>query len=152
MNVPVIFTPVDTTNLSSDTVTLPAYARPGDAGCDVRANLPEPVVLYPGQRQLLPTGIRVAIPEGYEIQIRPRSGLAHKHGVTVLNTPGTIDSGYRDEVGVILINHGTAPLCIQPGDRIAQMVLARFETIEWEPVAELPESERKGGLGHTGVN
>lgn len=131
-------------------VTLPAYARPGDAGMDI-ANAGPETVLAPGARALLPTGITVEIPAGYEIQVRPRSGLALKRGLTVLNSPGTIDSGYRGEVGIILCNLSAAPVTVAAGERIAQLVLARCETIVWEEADTLAASERStGGFGSTG--
>ncbi len=130
---------------------LPAYATPQSAGMDIRANLQEPVTLQPLQRALVPTGLRMALPQGYEAQIRPRSGLALKHGITVLNTPGTIDADYRGEVGVILINLSQEPFVIQDGERIAQMVIARHEQPEVELVEVLDETLRgEGGFGHTG--
>ncbi len=130
---------------------LPAYATPQSAGMDVRANLQEPIVLQPLQRVLVPTGLRMALPQGYEAQIRPRSGLALKHGITVLNTPGTIDADYRGEVGVILINLSQESFVIQDGERIAQMVIARHEQPEVEVVESLDETLRgEGGFGHTG--
>ena len=131
---------------------LPGYATAGSAGMDLRANLDEPVVLQPGERRLIPTGLFVALPEGYEAQVRPRSGLALRSGIGVLNSPGTIDSDYRGEVGVILINLGKEPFRIEDGERIAQMVIARYERVEWEPCEGLVETERgAGGFGHTGV-
>lgn len=142
-------TPVEVTKLSA--YPLPQYARPGDAGCDGVANLTKPVLIPPGCRALIPLGIKVAIPEGYELQLRPRSGLALKFGVTLVNTPGTIDSGYRGEVGAILINHGLTDYLVSPGDRVCQLVLNQFCTIQWEPVAALSESLRgDGGFGHSG--
>lgn len=131
---------------------LPAYGTPGSAGMDLRANITEPYQLDPGQIKLFPTGIKISLPKGYEMQIRPRSGLALKRGITVLNSPGTIDSDYINEVGVILINLGSGPVVINPGDRIAQAVVARYSVVEWELVTELEETERKGGFGHTGIN
>lgn len=131
---------------------MPLYATPLSAGMDVRAAVDAPVVIGPQQRALIPTGLRVALPEGYELQMRPRSGLALKKGITLLNSPGTIDADYRGEIGVILINHSGEPFTVQRGDRIAQMVLARYEKIEWEPVDSLDESDRgDGGFGHSGV-
>lgn len=131
-------------------IELPAYAHPHDAGADLRSRIY--CVIEPAEAKLVPTGIRVAVPQGYELQVRPRSGLALKHGVTVLNTPGTVDSGYRGEVGVILINHGWEPFMVKRGDRIAQLVLARVETASYVAVESLPESERgDGGFGSTGV-
>ena len=131
---------------------MPLYATPLSAGMDVRAAVDTPVVIEPQQRALNPTGLRVALPEGYELQMRPRSGLALKKGITLLNSPGTIDADYRGEIGVILINHSGEPFTVQRGDRIAQMVLARYEKIEWEPVDSLDDSDRgDGGFGHSGV-
>jgi dUTP pyrophosphatase len=119
---------------------------------DVKACLPAPIILEPGARQLVPTGLYVALPGGWEMQVRPRSGLALKHGVTVLNAPGTIDADYRGEIGVILINHGQEPFRIAHGDRIAQLVLARYEQLTWKEVELLPESVRGiGGFGSTGT-
>jgi dUTP pyrophosphatase len=132
---------------------LPAYETLGAAGMDVRAAVPEgePIVLAPGQRDMVPTGLSVAIPLGYEIQMRPRSGLAAKHGLTCLNSPGTIDSDYRGELKVILINHGAEPFTINRGERIGQMVLAPVTRIVWEEVESLDETERgTGGFGSTG--
>lgn len=131
---------------------LPAYATPQSAGLDLRANLDEPILLHPMERRIVPTGLRIALPEGYEAQVRPRSGLALKHGITVLNSPGTIDSDYRGEVGVLLINLSTTDFTIEPGERIAQMVVARHEQAELELVEELDQTLRgEGGYGHTGV-
>ena len=131
---------------------LPQYATPLSAGVDLRANIDAPIVLQPLQRVLIPTGLFMALPEGYEAQVRPRSGLALKKGITVLNTPGTIDADYRGEVGVILVNLSDAPFEITDGERIAQMVIARHERAEWESVEVLDETERgAGGFGHTGV-
>ncbi len=131
---------------------LPAYATEGAAGLDIRANITEAVVLSPLERQLIPTGLFVAIPMGYEIQIRPRSGLAFKHGITVLNTPGTIDADYRGEIKVLLVNLSNEPFSIEPGERIAQMVLAKHEKLSWKTTEELPSTERgAGGFGSTGV-
>ncbi len=131
---------------------LPAYATEGAAGLDIRANITEAVVLSPLERQLIPTGLFVAIPMGYEIQILPRSGLAFKHGITVLNTPGTIDADYRGEIKVLLVNLSNAPFSIEPGERIAQMVLTKHETLSWKTTEELPSTERgAGGFGSTGV-
>ncbi|MCI4646164.1 MAG: dUTP diphosphatase [Hyphomonadaceae bacterium] len=134
-------------------LALPAYETAGSAGLDVRAAVPEdtPLVLEPGQRAMVETGLSVAIPEGYEIQMRPRSGLAAKHGITCLNTPGTIDSDYRGELKVILINHGAEPFTIARGERIGQMVLAPVTRLEWAEVDTLPETARgAGGFGSTG--
>lgn len=131
---------------------LPAYATDLSAGMDLRANLDEPVMLKPLERTLVPTGLFMALPAGYEAQVRPRSGLAIKKGITVLNSPGTIDADYRGEVCVILVNLSSEPFTIADGERIAQMVIARHEQIEWQPVEVLGETERgAGGFGHTGV-
>ena len=131
---------------------LPAYATPQSAGMDLRANLDEPLTLHPFERKLVKTGLFIALPEGYEAQVRPRSGLALKHGITVLNTPGTIDADYRGEVGVLLINLSQEDFVIEDGERIAQMVIARHEQGEFIVVEELDETERgAGGYGHTGV-
>lgn len=131
---------------------LPAYATLQSAGMDLRANLDAPVVLKPMERQLVPTGLHIALPVGFEAQIRPRSGLALKHGITVLNTPGTIDADYRGEVMVLLINFSQEDFVINDGERIAQMIIARHETGEFVEVDELDETERgEGGYGHTGV-
>ena len=130
----------------------PAYATTASAGMDLRANLDEPMVLAPLQRALVPTGLYMALPEGYEAQVRPRSGLAIKKGITVLNSPGTIDADYRGEVCVILVNLSNEPFTITDGERIAQMVIARHEQVEWLPVEVLSDTERgAGGFGHTGV-
>lgn len=130
---------------------LPTYATAGSAGLDLRAALDEPVTLGSLERALIPTGLYLAIPEGYEVQIRPRSGLALKHGITVLNTPGTIDSDYRGEICVTLVNLSREPFTIEPGERICQMILARYEQVAWEEVDVLDETERgEGGFGHTG--
>jgi dUTP pyrophosphatase len=129
----------------------PSYATAQSAGMDLKANLKEPVVLQPLQRLLVPTGLYIALPEGYEAQVRPRSGLAIKHGITVLNTPGTVDADYRGEVCVILVNLSQEPFEIVPGERIAQMVIARHEQVEWEEVEILNETLRgAGGFGSTG--
>jgi dUTP pyrophosphatase len=131
---------------------LPAYATPQSAGMDLRANLDEPVTLHPMERRLIPTGLHIALPEGYEAQVRPRSGLALKHGLTVLNTPGTIDADYRGEIGVVLINLSQNDFVVNDGERIAQMVIARCEQGELVEVDVLDETERgEGGYGHTGV-
>ena len=130
---------------------LPAYATELSAGMDLRANLTEPIVLKPLQRCLIPTGLFIALPEGYEAQVRPRSGLALKRGITVLNSPGTIDADYRGEVCVILVNLSAEEFVIEDGERIAQMVIARHEQADWEEVEVLDETERgAGGFGHTG--
>ena len=131
---------------------MPTASTPQAAGMDVRASLAEPVVLAPLERRLIPTGLYIELPEGYECQIRPRSGLALKSGITVLNTPGTIDADYRGEIGVILINLSAEPFTVNPGERICQMVVARHGFVDWEAVETLTESERGcGGFGHTGI-
>lgn len=131
---------------------LPRYETTQSAGMDLRASIDEPITLQPLERRLIPTGLRIALPAGYEAQVRPRSGLALKKGITVLNSPGTIDADYRGEIGIILINLSQEPFVIQDGERIAQMVIARHEQPEWEPVEVLDETERgAGGFGHTGV-
>lgn len=130
---------------------LPEYATAQSAGLDLRAHLAEPLLLQPGERALIPTGLRMALPPGWEAQVRPRSGLALKLGITVLNSPGTIDADYRGPVGVILINHGADSFSVQPGERIAQLVFARFDQAVWQPVKELDQTERaEGGFGHSG--
>lgn len=140
---------------NNSTNELPQYATPQSAGLDLRANIQQDIVLNPGQRTLVPTGLHIQLPVGYEAHIRPRSGLAIKHGITCLNSPGTIDADYRGDVGVILINHGTEPFVIKQGERIAQMVIAKHETAEWESVEsmdQLKDTERgSDGYGHTGV-
>lgn len=142
MNIPVI-------NRSHH--ALPQYATPLSAGLDLRANLDEPMVVQPMQRVLVPTGLFMALPAGVEAQVRPRSGLAIKHGLTVLNSPGTIDADYRGEICVILINLSTEAFTINDGERIAQMVIARHEQAEWQPTDTLDETERgAGGFGHSG--
>lgn len=130
----------------------PAYSTVDSAGMDLCASLDEgTVTINPGERRLIPTGLRIALPQGYEAQVRPRSGLALKHGVTVLNSPGTIDADYRGEVGVILINLGQEPFEIKHGDRIAQMVVAPYARVSWNQVDSLDETQRgEGGFGHTG--
>lgn len=131
---------------------LPAYATESSAGMDIRANLTEPVTLQPMQRCLIPTGLYMALPKGFEAQIRPRSGLAIKKGITVLNSPGTIDADYRGEICVILVNLSAEAFVVEDGERIAQMVIARHEQIDWSEVSVLDETERgAGGFGHTGV-
>lgn len=131
---------------------LPAYATPQSAGMDLRANIDESIVLHPMERQLVPTGLFMALPAGFEAQIRPRSGLALKHGITVLNTPGTIDADYRGEIMVLLINFSQTDFVINDGERIAQMVIAKHENAEFIEVETLDETERgAGGYGHTGV-
>ena len=131
---------------------LPEYGTPQSAGIDLRANLDEPVILDPFQRAIVPTGIYMALPEGYEAQIRPRSGLAAKHGITVLNSPGTIDSDYRGEIKAILVNLSNEAFTIEDGERICQMVIAKHEQLSWTPVDCLDETQRgEGGFGHTGT-
>lgn len=131
---------------------LPEYATSASAGMDLRANLDSPLSLPPMARVLVPTGLFLALPEGYEAQVRPRSGLALRHGITVLNAPGTIDADFRGEICVLLINWGTEVFEINDGERIAQMVVARHETVDWQPVQQLDETERgTGGYGHTGI-
>ena len=131
---------------------LPAYATAQSAGMDLRANISEPIVLKSLQRCLVPTGLYIALPAGYEAQVRPRSGLAIKRGITVLNAPGTIDADYRGEVCVVLVNLSTEDFVIEDGERIAQMVIARHEQVEWDEVEVLDETKRgAGGFGHTGV-
>ncbi|MDD2326861.1 MAG: dUTP diphosphatase [bacterium] len=130
---------------------LPAYATALAAGMDLRANIEEPVLLKPLERALIPTGLYLQLPEGYEAQIRPRSGLALRHGITLLNTPGTIDADYRGEIGVILVNLSNESFTICDGERICQMVIAQHARVQWEPVESLDETERGGGgFGHTG--
>lgn len=131
---------------------LPTYATPQSAGMDLRANLDAPVTLHPMERRLIPTGLHIALPEGYEAQVRPRSGLALKKGITVLNAPGTVDADYRGEVGVLLINLSAEDFVVNDGERIAQMVIARHEQGEFLQVEVLDETQRgEGGYGHTGV-
>lgn len=157
--------PVCTSNRTSANVTvaicrvrrgaqplpLPSYATPGAAGLDLYADIDQPLTLEPGQRCLVPTGVAIALPEGYEAQVRPRSGWAWRTGVTLLNTPGTIDADYRGEIQVILINLGQEPVTIHRGDRIAQLVVAPVSRVEWREVEELVPTERgEGGFGHTG--
>jgi len=130
---------------------LPAYATEGSSGMDIRANLDEPIILQPLERKLIPAGFFIELPVGYEAQVRPRSGLALKQGITCLNSPGTVDSDYRGEIKVILINLSNENQTIQHGDRIAQMVIAKVEKIEWDSVTSINETQRnEGGFGHTG--
>ena len=130
---------------------LPAFATASSAGMDLRAFLVSNIVIAPGERALVPTGLHMALPVGYEAQVRPRSGLAYKHGVTVLNSPGTIDADYRGDVGVILINHGDSDFVVQSGDRIAQLVVAQYASFTWDAVTDLSDTARgEGGFGHTG--
>ena len=129
----------------------PQYATEMSAGMDLKADIREPIVLKPLERSMIPTGLFIALPVGFEAQVRPRSGLAAKHGITVLNTPGTIDADYRGEIKVILVNLSGEPFTVNPGERIAQMVVARHEHVQWVEVAELDETERgDGGFGSTG--
>lgn len=131
---------------------MPAYATTQSAGMDLRANISDAVTLRPLERRLIPTGLHIALPQGYEAQVRPRSGLALKHGITVLNSPGTIDADYRGELMVLLVNLSSDDFTVNPGERIAQMVIARHETAVWEQVDMLDATERgEGGYGHTGV-
>lgn len=131
---------------------MPEYATGQSAGMDLKANIGEPVVLAPLQRAMIPTGLYIALPEGTEAQIRPRSGLAARHGITVLNSPGTVDADYRGEIRVILVNLSDEPFTVNPGERIAQMVIARYERVVWEESEILDETERgAGGFGSTGV-
>ena len=132
--------------------SLPEYGTEHAAGCDLRANLDAPIVIAPLERALVPTGISIELPEGFEGQVRPRSGLAAKHGITVLNSPGTIDADYRGEIKVILVNISNNPFTVNDGERIAQLVIAKHEKAEWEEVSDLTESVRgSGGFGHTGI-
>ena len=131
---------------------LPGYSTEGSAGMDIRANISESVVLQPMERRLIPTGLYISVPDGYEAQMRPRSGLALKHGITLLNSPGTIDSDYRGEIGIILVNLSTEPFTVCDGERICQMVVAPYAKVEWKPVESLDETTRgAGGFGHTGI-
>ena len=131
---------------------LPTYATALSAGMDLRANIDEDITLQPMQRQLVPTGLHIALPEGYEAQIRPRSGLALKHGITVLNTPGTVDADYRGEIMVLLVNFSNEPFVVKDGERIAQMIVAKHEQVSFELTETLDETERgAGGYGHTGL-
>ena len=131
---------------------LPAYATEQSAGMDLRADIEQPVTLKPLERRLIPTGLHIALPQGYEAQVRPRSGLALKHGITVLNTPGTIDADYRGEIGVVLVNLSNEDFVVNPGERVAQMVIATYEQAVLQTVDTLDETERgEGGYGHTGV-
>jgi len=130
---------------------LPTYATKASSGVDLKAAVDTPVSLEPMERRIIQTGLKIALPEGYEAQIRPRSGLAAKYGITVLNSPGTIDADYRGEIGVILVNLSNTSFTIQPGDRIAQLVVAKFEQIDWLPMNELSDTKRgEGGFGSTG--
>jgi dUTP pyrophosphatase len=129
----------------------PCYMTSHSAGMDLYADLAVDIILHPGSRVLVPTGIAIALPDGYEAQIRPRSGLALNHGISLVNSPGTIDSDYRGEIGVIMINHGTEPFVVKSGERVAQMIVARFIRVEWQEVEEHETTSRgEGGFGHTG--
>lgn len=131
---------------------LPKYATNESAGMDLYANITDGIILNPLERKLIPTGIHIQLPQGFEAQIRPRSGLALKHGISIVNTPGTVDADYIGEIGVILINLSNEPFVINPGERIAQMIISKYEKIEWNEVLKLDETERgSGGFGHTGV-
>ena len=137
--------------VNKSTLELPAYSTPLSAGMDLRADIDEPITLGSLEKAMVPTGLHIELPDGYEAQVRPRSGLAAKHGITVLNSPGTIDADYRGEIKVILVNLSKEPFVINRGERIAQMVIARYEKIEWEQVCELSDSERgEVGFGSTG--
>lgn len=137
--------------ITSVSGTLPAYETGGAAGMDLRACMAEPILLLPGKRELVPTGLAIELPQGFEAQVRARSGLAVKHGIGLVNGVGTIDSDYRGEIKVPMINWGEEPFVIENGDRIAQMVIARYETVQWDLVDSLTGSERgSGGFGHTG--
>jgi dUTP pyrophosphatase len=132
-------------------LSLPAYATPGSVGLDLAAAVTDDVVLEPGERALIPTGLTMALPAGFEAQVRPRSGLALRHGVTVLNAPGTVDEDYRGEIGVLLVNFGRERFAVRRGDRVAQMVIARYARVEWSETGSLDETDRgAGGFGHTG--
>lgn len=138
--------------IKSDQELLPSYETEGSAGMDLRANLTNAICLMPGERELVPTGIRIELPQGYEAQIRARSGLAVKYGIGLVNGIGTIDSDYRGEIKIPLINFGKEPFEINHGDRIAQMVIAKYERIQWQKVESLDDTDRgSGGFGHTGV-
>lgn len=135
----------------SEGLPLPAYSTPGSAGIDLYAAVADRLIMPPGETIAVPTGISIAIPEGYEGQVRPRSGLARKYQIGIMNSPGTVDCDYRGEVQVLLTNFSNAPYVLRRGDRIAQLVITRYEQIEWEPTNQLPDSDRgKGGFGHTG--
>jgi len=139
--------------LNRSAFPLPAYESSEAAGMDVRAALDGPMTLGPGERCLVPTGLSIQLPPGYECQVRPRSGLALKKGISVLNSPGTIDADYRGEIGIILINLSNEPFVINPGERIAQLVVKQYVRVEWEPAARLDETRRgDGGFGHSGTN
>ncbi|MBR5435899.1 MAG: dUTP diphosphatase [Muribaculaceae bacterium] len=138
--------------INSSTNELPQYATASAAGMDLRASLDEPITLRPLERRLIPTGLRIELPQGYECQIRPRSGLALKHGISIVNAPGTIDADYRGEIGVILINLSDTDFIVNPGERICQMVVAPYTRVAWQQVDELGATDRgEGGFGHSGV-
>jgi dUTP pyrophosphatase len=148
---PMIALTVSLTRLTGGDLTLPSYQTIGSAGMDLPAAVDEPVTLLPGEFRLIPCGFAIALPDGYEAQIRPRSGLGRRAGVTVLNAPGTIDADYRGEVAVLLVNHGRDPFDVKRGDRIAQLVVGPVARVSWKIVATLPETSRgAGGFGHTG--
>jgi dUTP pyrophosphatase len=135
----------------TEDLPLPAYETEHAAGMDLRASVSEPLTLQPGERHLVPTGLRIALPDGYEAQVRPRSGLAIKHGISLLNSPGTIDADYRGEIRIIMANLGRDPFTVQRGDRIAQLIVAPVTRVSWQPVSELDATVRgDGGFGHTG--
>jgi len=143
--------PIIRLRASRDPLPLPQYMTPDAAGMDIHADLDEEVTLPPLGRMLVPSGFAIALPQGYEAQVRPRSGLALRSGLTILNAPGTVDADYRDEVKILLINLGNQPVRLQRGDRIAQLVVAPVTRVQWQEVEDLPETERKGGFGHTGI-
>lgn len=131
---------------------LPSYETPGAAGMDIRAAIEHPIVLHTLDRVLIPTGLRVQLPQGYEMQIRPRSGLAMRHGISIVNTPGTVDADFRGEIQVVIINLSKEPFVVNPGERICQMVIAPYTRVDWEPVDEIDRTVRgEGGFGHTGT-
>ena len=137
--------------ITSNSGIVPAYETAGSAGMDIKAHLDRPMTLSPGERALVPTGLSIELPPGYEAQIRARSGLAYKHGIGLVNGVGTIDSDYRGEIGILLINWGDKPFVIEDGDRIAQMIVSRYETVEWDIATKLSQTDRgEGGFGHTG--
>lgn len=138
--------------ISESPYDLPAYETHSAAGMDVRANITEPLTLRPLERALIPTGLKMQLPQGYECQIRPRSGLALKHGISLVNTPGTVDADYRGDIGIIVINLSNEPYTIAPGERIAQMVIKKYVHVTWEPVKRIDQTERgDGAFGHTGT-
>lgn len=147
-----IVVPITRIRDRTPSLPLPCYMTPGSAGMDLAADIPQEILLQPLQRTLIPTGFALAVPEGYEAQIRPRSGLALRHGLTMLNTPGTIDADYRDEVHVLLINLGEQAVEIKRGDRIAQLIIAPITHARWAEVDALDTTQRQGGFGHTGTD